>query len=157
VLERLLDDMEERLSMKRLGSLLLTVLLALPCFGCGTSCGDKKEPLLWAEGITRQAGGTRIYETTPIDGTWLHFPSYRKFSLPHAFGTKDVAIDIYVSLADPEPVKNAVGAKFETSSSGEALVTIPDESTVIVENTTCENDYYLFVRITDRATLAANE
>lgn len=140
--------------MKR-HALLLTVVLALSSFGCGTSCGEKQEPLLWADGVTRQSGGTRIYETTPINGTWLHFPSYRKFSLPHAFGTKDVAIDLYVSLADPEPAKNAIGTKFETSSSGEALVTIPDENTVVVENTTCENDYYLFARITDRGTLAS--
>lgn len=140
--------------MRRLGFLLM-VVLALPGFGCGTSCGDKKEPLLWADGVTRQVGTTRIYETTPINGTWLHFPSYRKFLLPHGFGTKDVGIDVYVSLGDPAPADDAVGTTFETSSSGEALASIPDEDTVVVENTTCENDYYLFAVITDRGSLAS--
>lgn len=143
--------------MKRFAFLSLALSLTLPTAllsGCGTSCGDKRAALLWADGITRQVGETRIYETTPIDGTWLHFPSYRKFELPHGFGTKDVAVDLYVSLADPEPAKHAEATNFETSSSGEVLVSIPDADTLIVENTTCENDYYLFVRIADRGNLS---
>lgn len=137
--------------MNRVVLLTLTMTVATLSTGCDTSCGEKKDPLLWADGVTRQVNGVRIYETTPIDGTWLHFPSYRKFELPHGFGTKDIAIDPYVALADPRPAADSDAGKFELSSSGDVLVTISDENKVIVENTTCENDYYLFVRITDKS------
>jgi len=107
---------------------------------------------LWADGIVSETQGGRVYETTPLNGTWLHFPSYRQFELPHGFGTKDVSIEAYVSLTVAQPAASGVEAqKFVLASSGEVYRTIADENTVIVENGTCENEYYLFVRITDES------
>lgn len=136
--------------MKR--ALLLPLLLssALMQFGCDTSCGRKEAPQPWADGVKREVNGTRVYESTPIDGVWLHFPSYRKFEFVHGFGTKDLSVEAYVSLAEDEPAKAGDATKFAIASSAEVLATFVDENTVVVENTTCENDYFLFVRISER-------
>ncbi|HMA92167.1 MAG TPA: hypothetical protein VKP30_05745 [Polyangiaceae bacterium] len=136
--------------MKRLVLLPLLLTLALMQSGCGTSCGRKEEPQPWADGITREVSGTRVYESTPVDGLWLHFPSYRKFKFVHGFGTKDLSVEAYVSLAEDEPAKTGDATKVAIASSAEVLATFVDENTVVVENTTCENDYYLFVRISER-------
>ncbi len=136
---------------KALISLLAAVSFAL-LVGCDTSCGKRGEPLLWADGITT-TNGLRKYETTPIDSTWLHFPSYRRFRLPHGLGTRDTDIVAYLSLAvdKPVPADGGEAQKIALSTSAEVLVAIEDENTVIVENSTCENDYYVFVRVTETA------
>jgi hypothetical protein len=123
-------------------------------FGCDTSCGKHVEPLLWADGVSSTApSGLRTYATTPIDGTWLHFPSYRRFRLPHGFGNRDVSIQPYISLAVDRPAAVDGGStNFAIASSGEVLATIEDENNVIVENSTCENTYYLFVSIKENST-----
>jgi hypothetical protein len=123
--------------------------------GCDTSCGKRGEPLLWADGHTfASPNGLRTYETTPIDASWLHFPSYRRFRLPHGLGTKDVSIEPYVSLAVDRPAADGDATRIAVSTAAEVLATIEDENTVIVENTTCENAYYLFVRINEQPTLS---
>jgi hypothetical protein len=141
---------------KALISLLATMSPVL-LLGCDTSCGKRGEPLLWADGITTTSNGLRSYETTPIDSTWLHFPSYRQFRLPHGLGTRDLAIVAYLSLAVDKPVPaDGSAQRFALSTSAEVLATIEDENTVIVENSTCENDYYLFVNITEKAPASAD-
>lgn len=137
--------------MQKAWIVLSAVLIFASQLGCSTSCGKHEEPLLWADGITSGSDGQRTYRTTPMEGTWLHFPSYRRFRLPHHLGTRDPSIEAYVSLAVDRPVQpDAGGTNFAVSTAAEVLVTIEDENTVVVENTTCENSYYLFVRISEK-------
>jgi hypothetical protein len=136
---------------------LSAILICASQLGCQTSCGKHEEPLLWADGITSGPNGQRTYRTTPIDGTWLHFPSYRRFRLPHHLGTRDPSIKAYISLAADRPVlPDAGGTDFALSTAAEVLVTIEDENTVVVENTTCENSYYLFVSISENPSSSAD-
>src|SRR5512147_393338 len=145
------------LSMLKASTLLVATVALLSQSGCQTSCGKHADPLLWADGTTRNSNGLRVYETTPLDGVWLSFPSYRDFRLPHGFGTKDVAIEAYLSLGEARPVQT-VGdsSKFAIATAAEVLATIPDENSVILENSTCENQYYLFARITERPSSSSN-
>lgn len=143
-------------TMRNAATLLLVTMSLSTQIGCETSCGERKAPLLWSEGIVTETNGLRSYETTPIDGTWLHFPSYRRFKLPHGFGTKGLSIDAYVSLADDAPASEDDGpSKFAIASSGEVLATLLDDNNVIVENATCENGYYLYVQITEKGAVPA--
>jgi hypothetical protein len=139
--------------MHKAALLLVATIIGWTQVGCGTSCASREDPLLWSDGSTTEQGGVRYYETTPITATWLHFPSHRQFKLPHGLGTTDIAVDAYVSLAVDKPVSNdGDRQKFATGTSAEVLVTIADANTLVVENTTCENDYYLFVRVKDKGT-----
>jgi hypothetical protein len=137
----------------RLVATLTSILFALPFLnGCQTSCGHRGNAVLWSDGIVSERNGARIYETTAVRDTWLHFPSYRRFRLPHGFGTKDVSIETYISLAEDAPAADSdEPTKFAVASSGDVLVSIEDDNHVVVENETCENDFYLFVRITDQS------
>jgi hypothetical protein len=143
--------------MHKAALLLLVTMIGWSQAGCGTSCGKREDPLLWSDGTITERSGVRVYETTPTTATWLHFPSYRRFKLPHGFGTMAPSVDTWVSLAVDRPVSNdGDPQKFATNTAAEVLVTIPDENTLVVENATCENDYYLYVRITDKAAVPAD-
>jgi hypothetical protein len=151
--------------MLKAALLLLATMTAFSQAGCSTSCGKHMDPLLWADGTVRESNGERIYETTPIDAPWLHFPSYRRFKLPHGFGTMNVGIETYLSLDVEQPVASSSSdagtddvssTKFAATISAEVLTTIADPNTVIIENTTCENAYYVFARITDKSSGSAD-
>ncbi len=131
---------------------LLLLLLLLP-FGCDTSCdAGESDPIPWAEGrISVTEAGTLIYESTPLDGTWLHFPSGRRFSFPHQLGTEHLQVETYLSFR-PRPFAEPDDDPGSMVAASGNLVVISESSaeTVTVRNDTCENDYYLWVRIAAR-------
>jgi hypothetical protein len=134
--------------MQKLPLLAALALSGFGLYGCQTSCGEHRDPLLWADGIKPSK---KVYLTTAIDGNWLHFPSYRSYRLPHNFGTKNISVDTYVAFEE-NPVKSGTtepSTELATASGSVLLVTEVNTNDIVVENGTCENDYYMLVRITD--------
>jgi len=130
----------------------LFAVLLLPS-GCDTSCdAGESAPIPWAEGRTTVTeSGSRIYESTPLDGTWLHFPSGRRFSFAHGLGTEYLDVESYLSFR-PRPFAEPNEDPGSMVAASGNLVVISESSAevVTVRNDTCENDYYLFVRIVAR-------
>jgi hypothetical protein len=132
--------------------LALSLALAILCptiAGCETSCGERRDPVLWADGIVFEQDGKETYLTTPVDGKWLHFPSYRQFRLRHGFDTKNIDISAWVSM-DERPVSKGETEppkEFAVASGNVIVVTELTENDVVVENGTCENDYYILVKL----------
>jgi hypothetical protein len=138
----------------------LVVLLlgtSLTPLGCETSCGDgDSDPVLWVDGSSTTADGTLTYESTPMNGTWLHFPSGRRFRLVHDLGTANLSIQAYLSFR-PQPLGSDPSERgsFVMVSGNVALVSNVTEESLMVENNSCENDYYLFVRAVGHDTSTA--
>jgi hypothetical protein len=136
--------------------LACSTALALLCpilAGCETSCGEESEPVLWADGIVLEEDGQKTYLSTSVDGKWLHFPSYRRFRLRHGFGTANVLPMAWVSM-DERPVAKGetdVPKEFAIASGNVIVFTERTENDVVVENGTCENDYYVLVKLTKLA------
>jgi len=130
----------------------MLALSGLALQGCQTSCGKSEDPVLWADGVTTTNSGVETYLTTPIDGKWLHFPSYRSFRLPHHFGTTDIALEAWVSFDEHPVTSNASDPPTEFAIAGGNVVVVTEltKDELIVKNSTCENGYYLLARITKR-------
>lgn len=138
--------------MNRWSTFAALALFGFGLYGCQTSCGDHRDPLLWADGIhSVTKSGNPMYQTTAVDDAWLHFPSYRAFRLPHHLGTTNVGIEAYVSF-DEKPVGKGTSDPpndFAVVSGNLLTVTNLTDQEAVVENSTCENDYYMLVRIVD--------
>lgn len=137
--------------MNKLRGLLLVLALgAVAITGCQTSCGDHESAVLWAEGTSKTTPTSVTYQTTAVDGQWLHFPSYRSFRLPHHFGTKDFSIEVYVATTEHPVPKGETQIPDEFILSNGSIATITDftEDDLVITNGSCENSYYLFVRLT---------
>jgi hypothetical protein len=141
--------------MSKLPLCAAVAFLGLGLYGCQTSCGDKDStPVLWADGIVTGTEGNRVYQTTERRGTWLHFPSYRAFRFPHNFGTDNYEVTAYVSLDDDSPaVSDADGTTEQLAIASGNIVVLNEwtENELVVENGTCENEYYLYLRIEEAA------
>lgn len=137
--------------MQKLRLLAALALSGFGLYGCQTSCGEQRDPVLWADGITQESGGRCVYQTTAVDGRWLHFPSNRAFRLPHHFGTTNIDIHPYISFEE-KPVSRGTSdppAELAIVSGNTFTVTEWTEDEIVVENGSCENDYYVFVQITN--------
>jgi hypothetical protein len=127
---------------------LLVCALALP--GCNTRCAeDDQEPILYSDGLTETSPSGRVFMTSPWDGTWLHFPSHRRFLLEHRLGTRSYTPHAYLSYVSDPGAKDS--GKFSEAAGNEVVFESLDEDAVEVKNDTC-SDLYLLVRIeTDAA------
>lgn len=140
--------------MSKLPLCAALAVLGLGLFGCQSSCGESSDPVLWADGITTGTEGSRVYQTTAISDTWLHFPSARAFRFPHNFNTTNITIAAYVSLNEDEPVSaddSEPPASFAIASGNVVVLSDVTKNELVVENGTCENNYYLYLRITEAA------
>ncbi|MBN1610384.1 MAG: hypothetical protein JW940_27395 [Polyangiaceae bacterium] len=123
----------------------VVILCLLALLGCNTSCGqDDQEPILYSDGITETTASGRVFMTSPWDGTWLHFPSHRRFLLEHRLGTRSYAPHAYLSFAEHPGAKD--GGKFSEAAGNEVVFESLDEDALQVKNDTC-SDFYLLVRI----------
>lgn len=126
--------------------LVFGICCTLPA--CDTSCDmGGSTPVLWADGVTTTTDRGLVYESTPEDGAWLHFPSGREFQLLHDLGTSNVTIEPYLSFRSrPRSSDEREQGSFVAASGNLVLISNVTAESITVKNGTCENDYYLFVR-----------
>ena len=132
-----------RLTVYGLGLCLFASALS----ACDTSCADEGQtPILYSDGFVEEAEGGRVYMTTPYDGTWLHFPSQRRFRLTHNLGTRSYTFSTYVSF-HPTPLPEDGDIHGLTEAAGnEVVFEALTEQYVQVRNDTC-SEFYLLVRL----------
>jgi hypothetical protein len=143
----------------RVGAKLLTtaivVLFGLQAPACQQCDTLDENPILFTEGITDDAGTT--YETTPIDGTWLHFPAGRRFDLRHNLRGRVITVQSYVSFRDrlspeEEDEDDAENPNNFTESAGNLVVYEKslDPQVIRIRNDSCENSLYVRIVATSR-------
>lgn len=128
----------------RIALMALALVALLAGVGCETSCGDSDQRAIsYADGQVTSYGERGVYQTSPLDGTWLHFPSQRRFVLEHGLGTTDVAVA--ASLAFNEhPFDRGTG--FSAAAGDEVVVEEIGEDSIQVRNDTCA-EFFLHVRV----------
>lgn len=115
---------------------------------CQTSCGNSnQQPIPYVDGKTHLEGFLRIYETTPRDGEWLHFPSNRRFLLQHNLGTTDYNPLILIAF-NSHPVASISDASDDVAiASGDvAIIEKVGCNQMLIRNDTC-SEQYLYVRL----------
>lgn len=117
-------------------------LLFAPQGGCATTCNTS------GQNAIEYTGGDRvgaIYETTPVDGTWLDFPAGRRYKLMHHFGTTKYLYNVSLAF-DPHPVPQYEGGVGNSSPGAGNELIIEDYGADYfqVRNDTCA-EYYLRV------------
>jgi hypothetical protein len=119
---------------------------------CQTSCGNgNQQPVLYVDGKTHTDGSLRVYETTPFDGEWLDFPSYRRFQLQHNLGTKDYTPVLYIAFDNyPVPANSDAGGDVAIASGDVAVIDDIEPNSLSIRNATC-SEQYLYVKITASA------
>jgi hypothetical protein len=139
-----------------MGQLAHRVVFACALF-CGTlalvACDCNREggpPVDYTEGTTN--GDT--YQTTPIDGRWLHFPGGRRYRLHHALGQKPAELSSTLSFdEDVHPEEGDESPRGSTEASGHAVIWREvTERYIEVENDTCAGFY---LRVVARAAPAS--
>jgi hypothetical protein len=81
-----------------------------------------------------------IWESTPVDGTWLWFPRQRYYAITLPLSGRAPQIVLPYLSAQPEPMKT--GADFTLGAGNLALVHNALPNRVDIRNDTC-SDYYL--------------
>ncbi len=114
---------------------------------CQTSCGNSnQQPIRYVDGRKYTDGPWQIYETTPYDGEWLHFPSYRRFSLEHNLGTKDITPFMWIAF-DSHPIPLDGDAGDVAPATGDvAIIESIGPNAIQIRNDTC-SEQYLYVKI----------
>jgi hypothetical protein len=121
--------------------------LVLSLLGCTDTCdADDTTVVPFADGRTNAAG--TFYETSPIQGPYLHFPSGRAFELRHGLVSAPEVVHTYLSF-DGEAL--LAGASNVAESAGnQAVIERVDGEVVRVRNDTC-SEFYLRVAATVHA------
>lgn len=116
---------------------------------CQTSCGNGNQPtVLYVDGTTHTDNAFRVYETSPYDGQWLDFPSYRRFKLQHNLGTMDYTPVLYIAfVSHPGPSNSDAGGDVAIASGDVAVIDDIDPCYLLIRNATC-SEQYLYVKIT---------
>lgn len=125
---------------------------------CQTSCAAGNQALVpYVDGLKHTDGTTMIYETTRYDGEWLHFPSYRRFSFEHNFGTDDYRLEeAYISFSN-HPVRSTGDNADVALIAGDMMVIEQkNANTLVVRNDTC-SEQYLYLKLIANLGLPAGD
>jgi hypothetical protein len=147
--------MKYRVGPKLLAAALIA-LFGVQVPGCQQCDTTGQDPILFTEGITDPTRTT--YETTPINGTWLHFPPGRIFDLRHNLRGPVLAPLSYVSFKarltpdeDEDDTSMDNPNNFSESAGNQVVFEEPDEDkehTIRVRNDTCSEFYIRIVATT---------
>jgi hypothetical protein len=138
----------KRLVGPKLLAVALLVLFGVQAPGCQQCDTTGQDPILFTEGITDPTGMT--YESTPINGEWLHFPPGRVFELRHKLRYGVVSLQSYVSfkprLTDEGSGSNENPNNFAESAGNQVVFEETCEpQTIQIRNDTCSEFYVRIV------------
>jgi hypothetical protein len=115
---------------------------------CQTSCASSnQQPIDYVDGKTHTEGSLRIYETTPLNGEWLHFPSNRRFRFEHNLHTTSYTPVIYVAFGShPIPTDMDASGDVAVATGDVAIIEQINPDSLMIRNDTC-SEQYLYVKI----------
>lgn len=98
--------------------------------GCG--CGKEYDRVVvFADGLV--VGGE--YQSSPVEGPWLHFPGGRRYRLIHHLGAQPTRYEAYLGFEENDP------AEFTIGTGNSARFREVNEEYLVVENDTCAGFY----------------
>jgi hypothetical protein len=132
----------------------LCAACALATLGCGDTCqaGDG-ELVSFVDGQTNAAG--TFYQTGPIQGPYLHFPSGRIFELEHHLIAAPNSFQALLSF-DSRALLDRANNVAE-SAGNQAVVDCIDSELIRIRNDTCAEFYLRLEARVDGEGLAAAE
>ena len=114
---------------------------------CQTSCANNdQQPIRYVDGTTRTVGTQRVYESTPFNGEWLHFPGNRRFLLTHTLGTTPYSSLMMFIAFDSHPISGDAG-DVAIATGDVAVVERIEPDSLQIRNDTC-SEQYLYVKAT---------
>jgi hypothetical protein len=118
----------------------LTVSAVAGClaFGCNPPCETSDSEAVTYDGGTTSSGS---YESSPIDGQYLHFPGGRRYSLRHTLGFTPQIVNVYVAFEEFPLKENNISP----AAGNQAVIEIVDANVVQVRNDTCDDLYMRLV------------
>lgn len=120
---------------------LSSALSGAGCQDCDTTVGD---PVDFDEGST--SPDRLHYESTPVDGEWLHFPPGRSYALEHDLRAGSINVKSYVTFPDNDGAGKNPSSFAE--SAGNQVIYEPakasDARHIVIRNDTCAE---YFVRV----------
>lgn len=117
--------------------LLLAAVASSVVFGCSPPCETSDTEAVTYDGGTTANG---VYESSAIDGQYLHFPGGRRYALRHGLGTKPQLVDVYVAFEEYPLKQNNISP----AAGNQAVIEVVDTEIVQLRNDTCD-DLYLRV------------
>jgi len=119
--------------------------LGTGCSNCSTSGQD---PVEFTGGITNES--RTIYQSSAIDGEWLHFPQGRIYELKHGLGAKPFTTDVFVSFT------KTVTENYAPSAGNQAVFEPTSrDDTIRVRNDTCAEFFIRVVAFADPDSVAS--
>jgi hypothetical protein len=117
----------------------LTIVVALSWLtqltGCGGCDTGGQSPIEYRGGSVNTAG--TVYETTDINGEYLHFPAGRVYDLVHGLVTAPYKVTTYVSFDAQLSEDNNIAE----SAGNQVVIEKVDSSVVRLRNDTCAEFY----------------
>lgn len=89
-----------------------------------------------------------VYESTPWDGTYLHFPGGRRYQLEHGLGVRPHVVVTYLAFYE----KPLPGGNVAESAGNQAVIEVVDDEIIQVRNDTCAEFWLRVVAMTGDAT-----
>jgi hypothetical protein len=105
--------------------------------GCSPPCETSTSEAVTYDGGTKANG---VYESSAINGQYLHFPGGRRYALRHGLSTTPQVISIFVAFEE-YPLKEN---NFSPAAGNQAVIEVVDSEIVQVRNDTCDD---LYVRV----------
>lgn len=115
-------------------SLLIAAFASSLALGCNPPCATSESDAVSYDGGTTVSG---VYETSPIDGQYLHFPGGRRYSLHHGLETTPQLISAYVAFEEYPLKENNIS----TAAGNQLVIEVVDGEFVQVHNDTCDELY----------------
>ncbi|HEY6723858.1 MAG TPA: hypothetical protein VI197_07495 [Polyangiaceae bacterium] len=134
----------------------LTAILALSATGCGTCDTGGQQPIEYNGGTNNLVEGesppeSRVYETSPPFGEYLHFPAGRRFDLMHELGVAPHSVQGFLSFerVPGEGSGDDNTGNFAPAAGNQLVTECIDEERVRVRNDTCAETYLRVVLLAD--------
>jgi hypothetical protein len=123
--------------MLKKGWLPLLALAGVIALGCSPPCETSDADPVRFEGGKTEAG---IYETSPWEGPYLHFPGGRRYQLIHDLGTTPPIVMSYVSPSK-HPFKDNNASE---NAGNQGVIELVNSEMIQIRNDTCA-EFYLRV------------
>ena len=129
--------------MFRAGALALALGLSGLSTACSPPCdtADSDKTVTYSKGTVDPS--ETVYESSPWNGPYLHFPAGRRFSLEHHLKKTPSLVNTYLAF-DERPLP---GGNTSESAGNQAVIERVDDQVIVVRNDTCAEFWLRVVAI----------